>query len=86
MSTLTFHPARRRHIGLLLLLLFAFALRVISLDRLGLAYDEAATALMARATPQEIIAFHWDAAFEHPPVWVLLMQAKVSSACVFCPR
>ena len=74
MSTMTFHPARRRHIGLLLLLLFAFALRVISLDRLGLAYDEAATALMARATPQEIIAFHWDAAFEHPPVWVLLMH------------
>jgi 4-amino-4-deoxy-L-arabinose transferase-like glycosyltransferase len=59
---------------LLGLLLGAFALRVTTLDRLGLAYDEAATALMARATPREIIAFHWDAAFEHPPVWVLLMH------------
>jgi 4-amino-4-deoxy-L-arabinose transferase-like glycosyltransferase len=60
--------------GLLLLVLIAFALRVAGLDRLGLAYDEAATALMARATPVAIVAFHWDAAFEHPPVWVLLMH------------
>ncbi len=67
------HP-HKPTISLLLLLLFAFALRVIGLDRLSLAYDEAATALMARATPAEIIAFHWDAAFEHLPVWVLLMH------------
>ena len=58
----------------LALTLAAYALRVTTLDRLGLAYDEAATALMARATPREIIAFHWDAAFEHPPVWVVLMH------------
>ncbi len=60
--------------GLLALILAAFALRVAGLDRLGLAYDEAATALMSRAAPPAIIAFHWDAAFEHPPVWVLLMH------------
>lgn len=58
----------------LLLTLFAFALRVHALDAKGLSYDEAATALMARATPGEIIAFHWRAAFEHPPVWQLLMH------------
>jgi hypothetical protein len=59
---------------LLLLLLLAFALRVVALDRLGLAYDEAASALMARATAQEIIDFHWKAAFEHPPLWALLLR------------
>ncbi len=58
----------------LLLTLFAFALRVHALDAKGLSYDEAATALMARATAGEIIAFHWRAAFEHPPVWQLLMH------------
>ena len=67
--------AKRNRFGLLLLLLFAFALRVVALDRLGLAYDEAASALMARATPQAIISFHWNAAFEHPPLWVLLLHA-----------
>lgn len=63
-----------RRFALLLLLLFAFALRLYSLDAKGLAYDEAATALMARATPAAIIDFHWRAAFEHPPVWQLLMH------------
>jgi len=58
----------------LLALLLAFALRVYALDAKGLSYDEAATALMARATPVEIIAFHWRAAFEHPPLWQLLMH------------
>jgi 4-amino-4-deoxy-L-arabinose transferase-like glycosyltransferase len=41
----------------------------------GLWYDEASTALMARAAPGQIIQFHWNAAFEHPPLWVLLMHA-----------
>jgi hypothetical protein len=58
----------------LLLILAAFFLRVGDLGRLGLAYDEAATALMSRAAPAAIIAFHWDAAFEHPPVWALIMH------------
>ena len=48
MSAMTLRLARHTHSGLLVLLLFAFALRIIALDRLGLAYDEAATALMAR--------------------------------------
>jgi mannosyltransferase len=74
MSAITIHLVRRTHIGLLALVLAAFALRVVTLDRLGLAYDEAASALMARATPLEIITFHWNAAYEHPPVWVLLMH------------
>ena len=60
--------------ALLLLLLFAFALRLWLLDDQGLAYDEAATALMARATPSAIIDFHWRAAFEHPPFWQLIMH------------
>jgi 4-amino-4-deoxy-L-arabinose transferase-like glycosyltransferase len=53
--------------------LLAFLLRIWALDAKGLAYDEAATALMARATPEAIIRFHWEAAFEHPPFWQLLM-------------
>lgn len=63
-----------RRIFLLFLLLTAFAIRLWMLDGKGLSYDEAATALMARATPSEIIAFHWRAAFEHPPLWQLLMH------------
>ncbi|MEZ4684244.1 MAG: hypothetical protein R2932_59535 [Caldilineaceae bacterium] len=58
----------------LLLILLAFALRIAALDAKGLSYDEAATALMARATPAAIVAFHWRAAFEHPPLWQLLMH------------
>ncbi len=57
-----------------LLTLPAFALRVWRLDAQGLAYDEAATALMARAAPGEIVRFHWAAGFEHPPLWQLLMH------------
>lgn len=59
---------------LILFTLLALALRVWALDAKGLAYDEAATALMARATPLEIIQFHWHASFEHPPFWQLLMH------------
>lgn len=59
---------------LLFCVLVGFALRLWSLDGKGLSYDEAATALMARATPAEIIAFHWRAAFEHPPFWQLFMH------------
>lgn len=61
-------------LALLLLTLSAFVLRVWQLDAKGLSYDEAATALMARATPFAIIDFHWHAAFEHPPIWQLLMH------------
>ena len=50
-------------------------LRLWGLGDKGLAYDEAATALMARAPAGEIIAFHWRAAFEHPPLWQLTMRA-----------
>jgi hypothetical protein len=57
------------------LTLLAFALRVAALGAKGLAYDEAATALMARAAPAEIVRFHWSAGFEHPPLWQLLVYA-----------
>lgn len=50
-------------------------LRLWGLGDKGLDYDEAATALMARAPAGEIIAFHWRAAFEHPPLWQLTMRA-----------
>jgi mannosyltransferase len=61
-------------VGLLALILGALTLRLWALDSQGLAYDEAATALMARATPLAIIEFHWRAAYEHPPIWQLLMR------------
>lgn len=67
-------PVSLSRISCLVAILLAFALRVYALDAKGLSYDEAATALMARATPTEIIAFHWRAAFEHPPIWQLLMH------------
>ncbi len=51
-----------------------FILRIWGIGSKGLAYDEAATALMARATLLEIIEFHWVAAFEHPPLWQLVMH------------
>jgi 4-amino-4-deoxy-L-arabinose transferase-like glycosyltransferase len=66
-------PPTPQRLALLLLLLLAFALRLAALDAKGLAYDEAATALMARATPAAIVQFHWQAAFEHPPIWQLVM-------------
>ena len=65
---------RREHWLLAALTLAGLALRLWGVGDKGLAYDEAATALMARATPAEIIAFHWDAAFEHPPLWQLTMH------------
>lgn len=74
MSALSQPTARSARLGVLLILFAAFALRVVALDRLGLAYDEAASALMARATALEIIEFHWQAAFEHPPLWALLLR------------
>ena len=66
-----------RQTGLFLLaviFLIGLGLRLWALGDKGLAYDEAATALMARAAPAEIIQFHWDAAFEHPPLWQLTMH------------
>ena len=56
-----------------LITMLGTALRLWQLGRLGLSYDEAATALMARATPAEIVFFHWTAGFEHPPFWQLLV-------------
>ena len=67
-------PTRLNRLTLILFTLLGLALRVWALDAKGLAYDEAATALMARATPLEIIQFHWHASFEHPPFWQLLMH------------
>jgi hypothetical protein len=78
----------RERILLLGILLFAFALRVWNLDANGLSYDEAATVMMARAAPVEIVAFHWNAAFEHPPLWQLLMHlwTRLSGANEFALR
>lgn len=61
-------------ITILSITLLACAIRLWGLDAKGLAYDEAATALMARAMPWEIVEFHWQASFEHPPAWQLLMH------------
>ncbi len=64
----------REHGLVVLLTLATFALRLWALDSKGLSYDEAATALMARAGMIDIVRFHWDAAFEHPPLWQLVMH------------
>jgi len=70
-------PSQRQNEWWLLtgIALAALALRLWALGDKGLAYDEAATALMARAAAGEIIAFHWNAGFEHPPLWQLTMAA-----------
>ncbi|MBK8046684.1 MAG: glycosyltransferase family 39 protein [Anaerolineales bacterium] len=49
-------------------------LRLWALGDKGLGYDEAATALMARASLGEILTFHWNAGFEHPPLWQWTMH------------
>jgi mannosyltransferase len=67
-------PLRSEAFWLLALTLLGALLRLWMLGSKGLWYDEASTALMARAAPGQIIQFHWDAAFEHPPVWILLMH------------
>jgi mannosyltransferase len=54
--------------------LTAFAVRIWAIDAKGLSYDESATALMSRASIPEIVLFHWDAAFEHLPLWVMIMH------------
>ena len=56
------------------LTLLAFSVRLWDIGGKGLWYDEASTALMARAGIVEIVQFHWRSAFEHPPLWVLLMH------------
>lgn len=58
----------------LLLTLAAFGLHIAALGAKGFSYDEAASALMARAGASEIVRFHWTAAFEHPPLWQLLVR------------
>lgn len=65
---------RREWFWLVLLTGAGLLLRLWALETKGLSYDEAATALMARATPSAIVYFHWDAAFEHPPGWQLIMH------------
>jgi len=59
---------------LLALTMLGALLRLWMLGSKGLWYDEASTALMARALPEQIIQFHWNAAFEHPPLWILLIN------------
>lgn len=78
---------RDRSIALALILV-AFVLRIWALDAKGLAYDEAATALMSRASLPEIVAFHWDAAFEHLPLWIVFMNgwSKVAGQSEFALR
>jgi mannosyltransferase len=61
-------------LAILGLTLIGLLVRCWMIGSKGLWYDEAATALMARAAPLDIIWFHWNAAFEHPPAWVLLMH------------
>ncbi|MDQ4077819.1 MAG: glycosyltransferase family 39 protein [Chloroflexota bacterium] len=58
-----------------LLTLLALLVRIWALGSKGLEYDEAATAMIARAAPQDIIKFHWEAPFEHPPLWQIVMYA-----------
>ena len=66
---------RKEYLALLLLASAGLLLRLWGLGDKGLGYDEAATALMGRASATEILDFHWRAAFEHPPLWQLTMRA-----------
>ncbi|NJN84024.1 MAG: hypothetical protein HC802_18275, partial [Caldilineaceae bacterium] len=65
------HVERGLLLGLTLVALFV---RIWWLDRRGLTYDEAFTALIARISAAEILHFHWTAAFEHTPLWALTMR------------
>jgi 4-amino-4-deoxy-L-arabinose transferase-like glycosyltransferase len=67
-------PLRAELFWLLALTLLGALLRLWMLGSKGLWYDEASTALMARAAAGQIVQFHWDAAVEHPPLWVLFMH------------
>jgi mannosyltransferase len=67
-------PRRAELLCLLALTVFGALLRLWMIGSKGLWYDEASTALMARAAPEQIIQFHWNAAFEHPPFWILCMH------------
>ena len=87
-SVRTFRPSGREYVALIAITLAAFALRLWRLDVKGLGYDEAATAIMARAPIPDIIRFHWEAAFEHLPLWVLLMHgwSKLAGQSEFALR
>ncbi len=52
----------------------ALLLRGWAIGSKALWYDEAATLAFARAPVPQIVAFHWQSAFEHPPVWAVLMH------------
>ena len=74
-APLTSLQASHNRIIITLITLLGAFLRLWRLGDLGLSYDEAATALMARATPAGIVHFHWTAGFEHPPFWQLAVYA-----------
>ena len=57
------------------LAIVAFGLRFWKLGADSLWYDEAATAMMSRPSLADIVRFHWSAAFEHSPLWAMLMHA-----------
>lgn len=72
----TFPSFRRStELGLLIGIIgITWFLRVWVLGSKGLWYDETITALITRATPVDIIQYHWISTFEHPPLWMLLMR------------
>ncbi len=74
MHTLLARLYSKERWAIIVIALVGLALRLWALGDKGLAYDEAATALMARASGPAILQFHWNAAFEHPPLWQLTMR------------
>ncbi len=74
MHTLLARLYSKERWAIIIIALVGLALRLWALGDKGLAYDEAATALMARASGPAILQFHWNAAFEHPPLWQLTMR------------
>lgn len=63
--------------AIIILSLLALTIRLWALGSKGLRYDEAFTAIVSQAAPEDIISLHWRSAFEHPPLWPLTMHLWV---------
>lgn len=66
--------ASRTVVGMALLLLLAFALRVWEVGAADLTFDEVATYFVAHRSVSEMVRYVMGAAREHPPVYYVLMS------------
>lgn len=59
---------------LVMVLLLAFAVRIVALDKADLWLDEAISAFIAAKPPQEIISYTTSQLFEHPPGYYMFLH------------